>query len=422
VQETVIRMDSVSKKFCRQLKKGIVYTAGDVARDLLGIRHKTAGLRPGEFWSVKDVSFELNRGECLAIIGANGAGKSTILKMLNGIYMPDCGRIEVNGRVGALIEVGAGFHPMLTGRENIYINGAILGMSREEIDSKFDTIVEFSGLDTSMLDAPVKTYSSGMYVRLGFSVAIHTDPDILLVDEVLSVGDIRFVGKCRRKIAELRERGVSIILVSHSLTLVEETCDRGLFVANGQIQFAGSARGAVQAYREAASTSSARALSAPGDDSSVLRFVSAELLSEHQQSITSIVSGELFYLDLMVSANTEVDYGRFAVWIVNTDNDQIAGVGYQIVGKDLPAFGSGTIRFAIRCQLIPGDYRIGITYTLNDVHRLVDEFQPCALTVLPAPDTYELTVGVYMLDIRTVDHRSKINDSRVSSGGDAGTP
>src|SRR5438270_5108779 len=198
--EVIIEANNVSKKFCRSLTHGMKYTAADVMRDTLGLRGANDRLRKSEFWAVKDLSFKLERGECLGLIGANGAGKSTLLKMLNGIIRPDSGAIRMKGRVGALIEVGAGFHPLLTGRENIYINGTILGMSRREIDRKFDAIVDFSGLDAGVLDAPVKSYSSGMYVRLGFSIAAHCEPDILLIDEVLAVGDVTFQSACLRKL------------------------------------------------------------------------------------------------------------------------------------------------------------------------------------------------------------------------------
>ena len=219
--DPVIRVEHLSKKFCRSLKHGMLYTAGDVLRDTIGLPSRSDSLRPGEFWALDDVSFTLMPGQCLGLIGDNGAGKSTLLKLINGIIRPDRGCIRLKGRVGALIEVGAGFHPLLSGRENIYVNGSILRMKRREIDRKLDAIIEFSGLDPGILDAPVRTYSSGMYVRLGFSVAIHCDPDILLIDEVLSVGDLQFVGKCRRKIAELRERGTTIVFVTHRLHQVE---------------------------------------------------------------------------------------------------------------------------------------------------------------------------------------------------------
>jgi len=211
----------------------MIYGTYDIISDFIGIATKTDKLRQGEFWAVDDVSFELKKGDIFGIIGPNGSGKSTILKMLNGIYMPDKGKIEIRGRVGALIEIGAGFHPMLTGRENVYINGAILGMSKKEIDSKYDQIVAFSDIG-DFINAPVKHYSSGMYVRLGFSVAVHCEPDILLVDEVLAVGDAQFYNKCTNKINEIRNRGTTIVLVSHSMWLIQTMCDHVLLLGHGK--------------------------------------------------------------------------------------------------------------------------------------------------------------------------------------------
>jgi len=182
--EIAIKVDHVSKKYCKSLKRAMVYGVTDIGRNTLGLSSHSENLRKHEFWAVDDISFEVRKGETLGIIGSNGSGKTTLLKMLNGIFWPDKGKITINGRVGALIEVGAGFHPLLTGRENVYINAAILGMTKEEVDEKFDSIIEFADIG-DFLDTPVKFYSSGMYVRLGFAVAVHCEPDILLVDEVL---------------------------------------------------------------------------------------------------------------------------------------------------------------------------------------------------------------------------------------------
>jgi len=248
-REVAVHVEGVSKKFCRQLRQSVVYAAADSARELLSLPIPRQRLRSGEFWAVRDAEFELYRGECLGLIGANGAGKSTVLKMLNGILRPDTGRIRLRGRVGALIEVGAGFHPMLTGRENVYVNGAILGMSQRELEKKFDSIVGFSGLSQEALDAPVKTYSSGMHVRLGFAVAAHSDPQILLVDEVLSVGDLEFVGRCRRYISQLLAGGAAIIFVTHRLHEVELMCERAMLMRDGEIVMQGPARSVVDTYR-----------------------------------------------------------------------------------------------------------------------------------------------------------------------------
>lgn len=214
-REVLVRVENVSKKFCRSLKKSLWYGMQDIASEVLGCNYEHE-LRPDEFWSLKDVSFELRRGECLGLIGRNGAGKSTLLRMLNGLIKPDRGRIEINGQVGGLIALGAGFNPILTGRENIYVNGSILGLSKAEIDARFEEIIEFAEIG-EFIDAPVQTYSSGMNVRLGFAVAaVLIQPDILLLDEVLAVGDMGFVLKCFRQIDRLIPN-CAVIFVSHSM-------------------------------------------------------------------------------------------------------------------------------------------------------------------------------------------------------------
>jgi len=246
--ETIaVSAENISKKFCSRLNYVMYYGVVDIAKGALGIHTRSSTLRRDEFWAVRNVSFNLKKGETLGIIGVNGSGKSTILKMINGIFMPDAGKITVKGSVGALIEVGAGFHPMLTGRENIYVNGSILGMSKREIDGKFDTIVEFAGIER-FIDTPVKYYSSGMFVRLGFSIAIHCDPDILLLDEILSVGDISFQERCFRRMDEIRARNTSIIYVSHNMYNVEALCDRVIWIDKGEVKAAGSSREVVNSY------------------------------------------------------------------------------------------------------------------------------------------------------------------------------
>jgi lipopolysaccharide transport system ATP-binding protein len=245
----VMRATNVSKKFCRSLKHMMFYGAQDIARNAVGLSSRSDRLRDGEFWAVADVSFDLKRGETLGIIGPNGSGKSTMLKMLNGIFMPDRGKIEINGRVGALIEVGAGFHPMLSGRENIYINGSILGMSKKEIDKKFDEIVNFANIG-DFLDSPVKHYSSGMYVRLGFAIAAHINPEILIIDEILSVGDLSFQNKSLRRLAEIREKANAIVFVSHNLEHVKTLCSKVLILNKGIPIFYGDTDKALIKYYE----------------------------------------------------------------------------------------------------------------------------------------------------------------------------
>src|SRR5947208_6449706 len=188
--------------------------------------------------ALKNISFQVHRGEAFGIIGRNGSGKSTLLKIVSGILKPTSGRVAITGRIAALIELGAGFHPEITGRENIYINGIMLGLTKRDIESRFDRIVEFSGV-ADFLDQPVKTYSSGMYVRLGFSVAVHVDPDVLLIDEVLAVGDEEFSQKCVAKIQEMKYRGVTLLFVTHQLDQVRNLCDRALWLDYGEAKAIG---------------------------------------------------------------------------------------------------------------------------------------------------------------------------------------
>jgi ABC-type polysaccharide/polyol phosphate transport system ATPase subunit len=200
--------------------------------------------------ALREVDFTVEKGEAFGVIGGNGSGKSTLLKLVAGMLKPTTGRIVVDGRVAALIELGAGFHPEISGRENVFINGAVLGLSRKEVQRRYDDIVEFSGLGDFM-EEPVKNYSSGMYVRLGFAVAVHTDPDVLLVDEVLAVGDEAFAHRCIRRIEELLAQGRTLLLVSHSLDLVEGVCDRVLWLDNGVQRLVGTPRRVIDAYRQA---------------------------------------------------------------------------------------------------------------------------------------------------------------------------
>ena len=248
----LVRVEGVSKIFCRSLKRSLHYGLMDSLSDILPVgkrKYDESGepiLRKEEFWAVKDISFELRRGECLGLIGRNGAGKTTLLKMLNGLIKPDKGRIEMRGRVGALIALGAGFNPILTGRENIYVNGSILGLSKKEIEDKIDEIIDFSEI-REFIDSPVQSYSSGMAVRLGFAIATALNPDILLLDEVLAVGDYAFRIKCLNRISELA-RKTTVLFVSHSADQVRWLCDLALYLDKGQQKYLGQVAEAFNLY------------------------------------------------------------------------------------------------------------------------------------------------------------------------------
>lgn len=237
----IVVVQGVSKRFVVERSR-----AGDLRERFASLRGESA-TKAEDFWALKNISFSVQPGESVGIVGHNGSGKSTLLKMLTGIIKPTQGTVDIHGRVGALIEVGAGFHPDLSGRENIYLNGSILGLSRKEIASRFDAIVAFAGLE-NFIDTPVKRYSSGMYMRLGFSVAAHTRPDILLIDEVLAVGDTQFQNRCLHFLKEFTRKGGTVIFVSHAMDQVVQVCDRCLWLDYGEIRFAGPAREAIDQY------------------------------------------------------------------------------------------------------------------------------------------------------------------------------
>lgn len=236
----LLEFEGISKKYCKNLNRSLLYGLSDLSKELLGVSGDVDKLRRDEFWALNDVSFNLKKSESIGLIGHNGAGKTTILKLINGLIKPTKGIIKVMGDVGALIALGTGFNPVLSGRENIWIAGAVLGYSKDDIERKFDEIIEFSEVG-DFIDAPVKSYSSGMLARLGFSVAVHIEPDILLVDEVLAVGDLNFAIKCYKKISDFRQNGGSIILVSHSMYTIRTNCNKGIWIENGMVKKIGEA-------------------------------------------------------------------------------------------------------------------------------------------------------------------------------------
>lgn len=257
MSDTVISVENLGKKYILgHQQEGQQYTAlrdvittgaKEIAKRLNLGKYQEQSSATTEFWALKDISFEIKQGDRVGIIGRNGAGKSTLLKILSRITEPTKGRIRIKGRVASLLEVGTGFHPELTGRENIYLNGAILGMGKAEICQKFDEIVAFAEVE-KFLDTPVKRYSSGMYVRLAFAVAAHLEPEILIVDEVLAVGDVAFQKKCLGKLEDVGKEGRTVIFVSHNMGVLQTLCDRGIFLSKGIVYADDSASNAVGTY------------------------------------------------------------------------------------------------------------------------------------------------------------------------------
>jgi lipopolysaccharide transport system ATP-binding protein len=328
------------------------------------LRQSAAQKPAEEFWALRDVNFDVRAGEVVGIIGPNGAGKSTLLKVLSRITKPTVGEVELRGRLGSLLEVGTGFHPELTGRENIYLNGAILGMSRREIANKFDRIVEFAEIE-KFLDTPVKRYSSGMYVRLAFAVAAHLEPEILIVDEVLAVGDIAFQRKCMGRMSEVGKSGCTVLFVSHNMPAVETLCNRAVLLDHGCVVLDDDVKKCVREYRRRVmggnqASSGAALHNVEGPERHKKLFRSATLLDEQGQPINYLPLGGVFHLRIGFDVPEPIDYPSFGLGIDDA-------TGQRMLTVVTPLSRVAIERVAGRCHvdcriaqfpLAPGDYWI----------------------------------------------------------------
>jgi len=308
-------------------------------------------------WALKDVSFEVKKGEVIGIIGANGAGKSTLLKILAQITHPTSGRVELNGRVASLLEVGTGFHPELTGRENIYLNGTILGMTKKEIDLKFDEILEFSGVE-KFIDTPVKRYSSGMRVRLAFSVAAHLDPEILLIDEVLAVGDAEFQKKCLGKMDEVAKGGRTVLFVSHNMAAIKTLCKRGIFLNSGHLDFDGETQKVVKYYMTKTIDNFSKKKNF-NDENNRIKLNTIEISNDE------IHTGDSFELKFSFSKNDDRAYESDVTFHLIDEYGQLVFVGSTGKGNSTFNLNNGTI--IARCTIPKNLMNEGV-YT---IHRLL---------------------------------------------------
>lgn len=368
MSEALIKVENVSKKFCRSLKRSLWYGLTDVGTELIGLEKDRTSLRNEEFWALKNISFEVNKGESIGLIGRNGAGKTTLLRLLNGLIRPDSGRIEVRGRMQALIALGAGFNPVLTGRENIYISGALLGIPKVEIDRRFDEIVDFSGIE-DFIDAPVQSYSSGMAVRLGFSVAIHMEPDILLLDEVLAVGDIPFRVKCHKKLGEMKERGIPWILVSHDVGTIRNKTDKAIFLNKGQIEYIGDPADAISHYIYSLSEHDmgkknrlpdADTMETLSPDRDVI-IEDVTLLSEDFKKKEHFLTGEPLIVRIDYLAQKKVDNPSFGIHIYGTDDEMCyTGINTSVSNYKIDYIhGRGSVFYQVdTIPLLSGIYRV----------------------------------------------------------------
>jgi ABC-type polysaccharide/polyol phosphate transport system ATPase subunit len=370
--DIVLQVENVSKRFFRgEMHDSLRDFIPSLFERVTGRSHIRAD--KNEFWALSDVSIELNRGEAFGIIGPNGAGKSTILKLITGIMIPTIGSIDVNGRLSALIEVGAGFHPDLTGRENIYLNGTILGMTRAEVERKFDAIVEFSGL-SDFIDTPVKRYSTGMYARLGFSVAAHVDPDILIVDEVLSVGDIVFQNRCFEKMNSIIHSGATVIFVSHNLRAIAELCPRSILLEEGKITAAGPSPEVLRAYLESSSAQGRQSMSKN-------LFVSRVKIRNSRSEAASFETKEKIWVD--VEAECTGDSEPFSVVIYVNDDRQyvVFHTSSEYLGFAPVSLKPGqrfSCTFELTLNLGGGTYYLGVVLYRFNVQKDLDRLFPAA--------------------------------------------
>jgi lipopolysaccharide transport system ATP-binding protein len=385
--------DHVSKKFRRGERH-------DSLRDFFPslvrsvVKRRPAGELEGdrEFWAVRDVSFEVQSGEAMGIIGPNGAGKSTTLKLLTRILRPTTGSCHVTGRVGALIEVAAGFHPDLTGRENVYLQGAIMGMKRAEIARHLDEIVEFAGVST-FIDTPVKRYSSGMNARLGFSIAAHLDPEVLIIDEVLSVGDMTFQERCIERMKEFKRSGVTIVFVSHNLQAVAELCDRTL-VLNHSVTALTETPKAIEAYVR-------RSLQEKAPQTSDVRIVSTKLVNAAGREVHDAAPGDALKLVVNYTAVKPYRDLQFGFLVHrSTDGLMVYDESVPQVDVGLPPTieaGEFTIAFDFKAHLTRGQYQIELHVYHSPTHVFLTRLRPAELFSVSETKTF---AGVADLDVR----------------------
>jgi lipopolysaccharide transport system ATP-binding protein len=370
--DVLVKVENVSKIFCRDFKKSLKYGVQDSLRDLFSPGNKDdqrvtekRELRSGEFHAVNDVSFELRRGECLGLIGRNGAGKTTLLKMLNGLIKPDQGRIAMRGRIGALIALGAGFNPLLTGRENIYINGSVIGLSKGEIEDRLEAIISFAAI-RDFIDAPVQSYSSGMQVRLGFAAATALIPDVLLVDEVLAVGDTNFKVKCFNRIKELLPR-TAVILVSHNMFDIARVCNRILVMNQGRPHYLGAQEEGIHVYNRMNDEGGEIATSPQ-----LVIHKSDRVSSVDDVELTSATEGLNTSVGLTCKLTAVVDLGEIRARFVFFDETQSAVAEWDssLHGKN-QVFRKGDHKIAYHFEnlrLKSGSYRILFILTDTDNH------------------------------------------------------
>lgn len=371
-QETIIQVTNISKQYNIGMDQSYKTLSESLTNILRSPIKTLKSIRSQQdiFWALKDINFDVEKGEVLGIIGRNGAGKSTLLKILSRITSPSDGMIRIRGRVGSLLEVGTGFHPELTGRENIYFNGAILGMKKKEIDDKFDEIVDFSGV-SKFLDTPVKRYSSGMQVRLAFSVAANLEPEILVVDEVLAVGDAAFQKKCLGKMGEVAEGGRTVLFVSHNMAAVDNLCDNGLVLIGGTIAYKGEISNAINFYLNTISNIDNQNIGQVKERQGQgnVQIVKIEIEDQYGNQNTSFPVGSKLLIRISYCAKEPVSNPRLIIGVYDSMSSAITRFDTSIASgllSLLPKNGQ-IICKTDNMNLAPGRYYLNIALFSNDI-------------------------------------------------------
>ena len=375
--EYVVDIVSVTKQFGR-VKQASYSTLKSTILGLLQRRNKTRSQKLAVTTAIRDLTMRIPRGASIGLIGRNGSGKSTFLKLLTGIYKPSFGTIKINGRIAALIELGAGFHPDFTGRENLYLAGAMHGLSKQDIEQRFETIVAFAELE-DVIDEPVRTYSSGMFMRLGFSIAVHTDPDILLIDEVLAVGDAGFVAKCKDRIGDLQKQGKTLVMVTHDLESVERWCDEAIWLDKGVVKDRGYPRRVIDAYRAFIEKDEESRLldtervaqedvrDAPNSKaerwgSREIEIISVEMIDGDGMPVRVLHPDDQLVVRLSYRVNAQQEDVVFGVGFSGSDGQQIFGSNTDIDNVQISTLSSvGAVDFRIeRIGVVDGNYDLDV--------------------------------------------------------------
>ncbi len=424
-KDYAVVVDNVSKKYCKSLKRSMAYGIHDIGRNLVGMGSNPHVLRKDEFFALRDVSFKLRRGETLGILGVNGSGKSTLLKLLNGIFWPDKGRIAISGKVGALIEVGAGFHTALTGRENVYINAAIYGMSKKEIDEKFNDIVDFADIG-DFIDVPVKHYSSGMFIRLGFATAVHCNPDILVVDEVLAVGDLAFIEKCQDYIKRLLEKGVTLVFVSHNLRLIAAMCSRAIVLDQGRMVMDADVNQAIRKYEDLLQKYEGCSVMA----TSCKKINKCKVWNQRVTDDSGIeleaypIGGNIRYsFDYSLHPSVDLDNIRFSVGLIKEkEHYHVARYVNTLNGFRLKHY-EGRIELVINTNVTSGNYMFDVSFFDDSILPLDIQFSPRFRVTHPCfPNVDKEYYGQFLLQPHIKTYPLSAQSDRQRGIASQGTP